>query len=154
MWIKLLQPVTGLFFPSETLRAGTVVSIGDPKGRKLVGQGKAIQHVFPASDPDDVEGLRERYRQANGPLWDDERRRSGPSGSPPQAVTAVAALNFDARVQQLLGPRSVKYWRRRQAKARLEDNVVNVNTSKLKTAAKRLAAGRSVTRPSITIPNR
>jgi hypothetical protein len=71
MWVKLLQPVTGLFFPTETLQAGAVVSIGDPKGRKLVGQGKAVQTVFPGSgDPDDLPRLRKAYREANGgPPW-------------------------------------------------------------------------------------
>jgi len=141
MWIKLLQPLA-VFFPEETLPAGTVTSIGGPKGRKLIGQVKAIRHAFPAGDPDDVEGLRDKYRQANGgPLWDDEPRRSPPSGS----QAAFAALNLDALVQRQLGTRSAKYQRRRQAEAAgMQGNVSNL-ASKLKTAAKRLAAARSVT---------
>jgi len=43
-----------VFFPSETLGAGEVVSIGNPKGEKLIVAGKAVQ-VFPGSgDPDDL----------------------------------------------------------------------------------------------------
>jgi hypothetical protein len=115
MWIKLLQPLA-VFFPGETLRAGTVVSIGGPKGRKLVGQGKAIQHVFPAGDPDDVEGMRNRCRKANGPLWDDDRRPVAPATSPEATVRHDAAFNLSARVQQLLGPRSAKHHREMEAR--------------------------------------
>jgi hypothetical protein len=148
MWIKLLQPVTGLFFPSETLRAGTVVSIGDPKGRKLIGQGKAVRHAFPASDPDDVEALRDKYRQVNGPLWDDEPRRSPPSGSPSGSQAAFAALNLDARVQRMLGPRSAKYQRRRQAEA----GSVTPPAAKLKDRRKTTGSRSVCHRPSLTSP--
>lgn len=66
MWIELREPITGLFFPSETLPAGAVISIGGPRGKKLVSQGKAIQVAFPGSgDPDDLTRLRKQYREAN-----------------------------------------------------------------------------------------
>jgi hypothetical protein len=117
-WIKLCMPITGLFFPSETLPAGTITSIGDPRGQRLVSQGKATKIAFPpGSDPDDVEGLRAKYRKANGgkPLWDEQRKRSVAPAQPaidPQAATIRrnAAANLKARIRKLLGPRSASAW--------------------------------------------
>ena len=89
MWIKLKQAIA-LFYPSEVLPVGAVASIGDPKGRKLVQAGKAVKVAFPPSaDPDDVNSLRDKYRESNGPLWD-EKPRSTPPAAP--------AAGFGARI--------------------------------------------------------
>jgi hypothetical protein len=178
-WIRFTQA-------DEVHDFGEVVGVRDPDAREIIAQGKAIRHVFPAGDSDDVEGMRDKYRQANGgrPLWDErseeeeeqrssakERKRSpraprstsvvpeviaaaklsarirqiisaSQSAEEPQSVAPEAIrATLNTRIQQMLGTRSAKYQRRRQAEA----GSVTAPAAKLKTAAKRLAAGRCVT---------
>jgi hypothetical protein len=108
MCIQLRTPVTGLFFPSETLPVGSVHSVGGPDGKKLVSQGKAIEVTCPASnDPDDVAALRRKYRKENGPLWDEQKRPVQPPLEP-QAVTTIR------KIAAVLGNRAASAVRERQ----------------------------------------
>jgi hypothetical protein len=145
MWIKLLRP-HALFYRVEP--AGSVHSFGTPLAKQLVVEGKAIEVVCPGSgDPDDIAGLRERFRKANGPLWDEcERSGAQPTFSPQAAKTIRkdAAAKLKEHIDRLLGPRSAKATRERisrQASRRGR----SATPSSLKSAAKRLASQRSVT---------
>jgi hypothetical protein len=153
MWIELRETITGLFFPSETLPAGAAFSIGGPRGRKLISQGKAIEVACPSGDPDDLDRLRRQYKEANNqqPLWDEQQRPSGLKQT--TLVTASAlrerpefAQTLVSSIERKLGPRAARNWRERAAgrESRRGESVTTASEL-FRQAAKRLAAGRSVT---------
>lgn len=150
MWIRLLEPCA-LFFPAQVEPVGSVHSVGDPRGRKLVREQKA-QVVFPGSgDPDDVAQKRQSFKQANGrPLWDERKRsvaspQQQPSSDPQAAMTVGngAAGLLSKRIAQQLGPRAAAAWRKRE---RQRFSTLPVQQSSHKAAAMALARTVRVTR--------
>ena len=92
MWIKLLQACP-VFFRTEPV--GTVISIGNPRGKELIAAGIAE----PSSEPLDRERDNlERVRQGAHPLRDEPRPKPGTETVQVQAsraakrAAAVAAL--------------------------------------------------------------
>ena len=93
------------------------------RGKALLARGsvepprrpQATQTIFPPHDPDDIEGLRERYRKANGggPLWDERGSKPrSPQASigaaTPRASTFAATLS--KAIKSKIGRKSRAVW--------------------------------------------
>ena len=87
------------------------------RGKALLARRpQATQTIFPPHDPDDIEGLRERYRKANGggPLWDEpggSKSRSPQAGigaATPRASTFAATLS--KAITAKIGRKSAAAW--------------------------------------------